>query len=46
MRSIEGKHSREVAGRSIWTIVGWLAFAVPLGLYLVLQLMFGSTFGV
>jgi hypothetical protein len=29
---------KPLSGSSVWTIVGWLAFALPLALYLVVRL--------
>jgi hypothetical protein len=38
MRSERAEHNRDARGSGLWTAVGWLVFALPFGLYMVLQL--------
>lgn len=38
MRSERVEPHRNARGSGLWTAVGWLVFALPLGLYMVLQL--------
>ena len=46
MRSEQAETMPNAKGSQIWTIVGWLAFAVPLGIYMLLQLAAGHNLGV
>lgn len=46
MRSERAETRRDARGSSMWTAVGWLVFAVPFCLYIILQLAFGAGLGV
>ena len=46
MRSEGAKTRRHTKGSGVWTTVGWLVFAVPFCLYIILQLAQGSGLGV
>jgi len=50
MRSERTEPKRNARGSGLWTTLGWLAFALPLGLYMVVQLATvlgrGVSFGV
>lgn len=39
MRTEENRDDQVVRGSAIWTLLGWLAFALPLGLYLIIQMV-------
>jgi len=46
MRSEHAGTKRNTKGSSVWTAVGWLVFAVPFCLYMILQLALGAGLGV
>lgn len=38
MMTEENRNDQVVSGSAIWTLLGWLAFALPLGLYLIMRI--------
>jgi hypothetical protein len=38
MRTERNRNDQIVRGSAIWTLLGWLAFALPLGLYLIMRI--------
>ena len=46
MRSGATETKRRTKGSGVWTTVGWLVFAIPFCLYIILQLAFGADLGV
>jgi hypothetical protein len=46
MRSERAERRRSTKGSNVWTVVGWLVFAVPFCLYMILQLALGAGIGV